>query len=225
MPPKPKFTRSEVTDAALALVREQGFEKLTARDLGLRLGSSTRPIFTAFASMDEVRETVLQQAKALFDQYMAIAEQYDPAYKMRGMQWVRFAREEPQLFRMLFMQRSGMNMDLNEAVQYVMFGKENDLAIITRDYHATPEQAEQLFTQMWIYTYGLCVLIATGVCDFTQEEIARRLGETFQGAVYVIRSCPAELTGVQPLPSDTEAGRTITEQHPDLQKQPDATDG
>ena len=144
---------------------------------------------------------------------------------MRGMQWVRFAREEPQLFRMLFMQRSGMNMNLNEAVQHVMFGKENDLAIITRDYHATPEQAEQLFTQIWIYAYGLCVLIATGVCDFTQEEIARRLGETFQGAVYVIRSCPAELTGVQPVPSDTDAGRTIAEQHPDLQKQPDATVG
>ena len=225
MPPKPKFTPEEVTAAALALVREQGIEKLTARDLGLRLGSSTRPIFTAFASMDEVRESVRQQAQALFDRYMQVAEQYTPTYKMRGMQWVRFAREEPQLFRLLFMQRSGMNMDLNEAVQYVMFGKENDLAIITRDYHATPEQAEQLFTQMWIYTYGLCVLIASGVCDFTQEEIARRLGETFQGAVYVIRSCPAAATDIQPVPADTEASRTLTEQHPDLQKQPDATAG
>lgn len=225
MPPKPKFTQPEVTAAALALVREQGIEKLTARDLGMRLGSSTRPIFTAFASMDEVREAVRQQAKDLFDRYMAVAERYDPAYKMRGMQWVRFAREEPQLFRMLFMQRTNADMNLSEAVQYVMFGKENDLSIITRDYHATPEQAEQLFSQMWIYTYGLCVLIATGVCDFTQEEIVRRLGEAFQGAVYVIRSCSAKLTAVQPALSDTEAGRTIAGQHPDLQKQPDATAG
>ncbi len=225
MPPKPKFTRSEVTDAALALVRKQGIEHLTARDLGLRLGSSTRPIFTAFCSMEEVREAVHTQAQELFERYMAVAEQYNPAYKMRGMQWVRFAREEPQLFRLLFMQRSGMNMDLNEAVKYVMFGKENDLAIITRDYHATPAQAEQLFSQMWIYTYGLCVLVATGVCDFTQGEIARRLGETFQGAVHVIRCCSSSVTGIQPVPTGSETGRVIAEQHPDLQKQPDATIG
>ena len=54
MPPKPKFTKEEIVAAALELVSEKGIEALTARELGVRLGSSARPIFTAFNSMEEV---------------------------------------------------------------------------------------------------------------------------------------------------------------------------
>lgn len=218
MPPKPKFTREEVTEAALALVREQGIEKLTARDLGMRLGSSTRPIFTAYTGMDEVRRTVQEKAKEVFDAYMAVAESYNPAYKMRGMQWVRFAREEPRLFQLLFMQRSAAPMNLNEAVRAVLFGKEQDIAIITRDYHATPRQAERLFNQMWIYTYGLCVLCATGVCCFTDDEVAERLGEEFRGMVHMVRNGDDTVNRIQPAPTDSKAGRLIAEHHPDFQE-------
>lgn len=40
MPPKPKFTREEVVEAALRLISEKGTDALTARELGERLGSS-----------------------------------------------------------------------------------------------------------------------------------------------------------------------------------------
>ena len=46
MPPKAKFTKEEITEAALNIVQTNGFEALTARELGTRLGSSARPIFT-----------------------------------------------------------------------------------------------------------------------------------------------------------------------------------
>ena len=58
MPPKPKFTKEEIVTAALELVSEKGIEALTARELGVRLGSSARPIFTVFNSMEEVQEEV-----------------------------------------------------------------------------------------------------------------------------------------------------------------------
>ena len=51
MPPKPKFTREQVVDAALELVSKKGIEALTARELGAQLGSSACPIFTAFKNM------------------------------------------------------------------------------------------------------------------------------------------------------------------------------
>ena len=58
MPPKPKFTREEVIDAALEIVSEKGMEALTSRDLGARLGSSARPIFTVFQNMEELQREV-----------------------------------------------------------------------------------------------------------------------------------------------------------------------
>ena len=62
MPPKSKFTREEVIAAALELVSEKGMSALTSRDLGARLGSSARPIFTLFSSMEEVQEEVKKAA-------------------------------------------------------------------------------------------------------------------------------------------------------------------
>ena len=58
MAPKNKFTKEEIVGAAKELVREKGLSALTARELAKRLGSSPRPIFTAFRSMKEVADAV-----------------------------------------------------------------------------------------------------------------------------------------------------------------------
>lgn len=86
MPPKPKYTKEEIIAAAFELVREAGSDALTAREVGKRLSTSSSPIFTVFRDMDELRCAVRTMAKARFDGYMAVAENYVPAYKMRGMQ-------------------------------------------------------------------------------------------------------------------------------------------
>ena len=44
MPPKPKFTKDQMITAALDIVSEKGLSALTARNLGARLGGSSRPM-------------------------------------------------------------------------------------------------------------------------------------------------------------------------------------
>jgi len=91
MPPKPKFTKEEIVAAALELVSEKGLEALTARDLGKRLGSSARPIFTVFNSMEEVQEAVRAAALKRFESYAEKAMDYTPVVKQVGMQMILFA--------------------------------------------------------------------------------------------------------------------------------------
>lgn len=217
MPPKPKYTREQVEQAAFALVCEQGEEALTARELGRRLGISVTPLFTLFRDMEEVRQAVYARAQRCFEEYTAVAEHYVPAYKKRGMQWVRFAQEQPQLFRLLYMQRTGAGADYDRVMQQVGFNKDEDIAIIVRDYHATPQQAEHLFMQLWIYTYGLCVLCAAQVCSFSEAEIARRLGEIFRGMIHVLVADEAAVAAVQPVAVDSDTAAQMTRQHPHLQ--------
>ena len=59
MPPKAKFTKNEIINAGLEIVRRDGFEALTARALGAELGSSARPIFTVLESKEEVEKAVI----------------------------------------------------------------------------------------------------------------------------------------------------------------------
>lgn len=195
MPPKPKFTRDKMITAAMNLIEERGYESLTARELGKYLGSSSCPIFTLFKDMDELKTEVKNRAVEIFNEYMAVAEEFYPAYKKRGMQWVKFASEQPRLFRLLFMQETSGQADFDAAQKIIPFGKQNDIDIIMRDYNASREQAERLFRQMWIYSYGLCSLVASKVCVFSEKEIARNLGEIFNGMIYpitpnLLRLCP-----------------------------------
>ena len=70
MPPKAKFTKEEIMEAALRIVKTDGFDALTSRELGARLGSSARPIFTVFKSMEEVQQGVMKSARALYKEYV-----------------------------------------------------------------------------------------------------------------------------------------------------------
>lgn len=217
MPPKPKFSKNEIVGAAFEIVREQGVSALTAREVGKRLGTSSSPIFTVFDDMEQLRRAVMDKAWDTFDGYMAVAEAYYPSYKMRGIQWVNFSRDEPQLFRAMFMQNSDERGDFDRVMQQIPFGKDKDMGIIMRDYHASELQAEHMFRQMWIYTYGLCVLCATGVCTFTDEEITSQLGEIFGGMVYVIKN-PGVNAALIPEKNDSEASLRNIEKSPDFRR-------
>lgn len=222
MPPKPKFTREEIVKIAYELVRKNGESALTAREVGKSLGTSSSPIFTVFNDMSELRDEVFSRARAKFDEYMETADRYVPAYKMRGMQWVKFSVEEPMLFRMLFMQGGKGKTDFNKMIDLTPFGRKTDTEIIMRDYGATEEQAEQLFRQMWIYTYGLCAMCATTTCSFTEHETARNLGEAFGGMVYIVKSGKQIRTDIMPVPKNSEEGDEIKKLHPHLgQSSPD----
>lgn len=218
MPPKPKFTKDEIVNAAFEIVCTKGEEALTAREVGKQLSTSSSPIFTVFKDMDELKAQVKAKAKKCFDSYMEIAEEFDPAYKKRGMQWVKFAQDEPKLFKLLFMHGVKENMNFDMALQIIPFGKDNDIAIIIRDYHATREQAEHLFRQMWTYTYGLCVLCATKVCSFTEEEVAAHLGEIFRGMIHVIKSGEETIASVKPVQKNMLSDEDAKKLHPDFRK-------
>ncbi|GEM_PF-1095109 len=106
MPPKPKFTREEMVEAALELVARRGAEALTARELGAALGSSARPIFTVFRSMDELQQAVREAAMRRFEQFVRQPVANMPVFKQVGLQMVRFAMQEPKLYQLLFMQEN-----------------------------------------------------------------------------------------------------------------------
>ena len=116
MPPKAKFTRDEIVQAGLNVIRKNGMEALSARTLGAQLGSSARPIFTVFQSMEEVQAEIKKSARSLYDEYVRKGLEQELAFKGVGMQYIRFAIQEPKLFQMLFMSEQKQN----PAVVYVM---------------------------------------------------------------------------------------------------------
>ena len=188
MPPKPKFTREEIIAAALELVSEKGISALTSRNLGVRLGSSARPIFTVFTSMEEVQEAVREAALKRFESYAEKAVQYAPVFKQVGMQMILFAKEEPMLFQLCYM-TDRHNAQIFEDI-YLYLG---DVAyicvnVIQRDYGLCEKDAKALFEHVWIHTFGIGALCATGMCDFSEEQIIKMLGHDFVAMLVHIKT-------------------------------------
>ena len=197
MPPKPKFERREIVEAALDLVSRRGPEALTARNLGERLGSSARPIFTVFQGMDELRQEVRTAAMARFEAYGDRAPKDAPEFKRAGVQMLLFAQEEPKLYQLLFVNSS------REAASFAdVFGELGPMAercveAIRRDYALSDGDARLLFEHVWIYTFGLGTLCAGGT-RFSQERLQGMLSTSFQALLTLAKTGQLRETGTKP---------------------------
>lgn len=188
MPPKPKYTKEQIVEAALEVVSQKGAESLTAKELGSALHVSTSPIFTVFRSMQEVQEEVRLLAMKRFESYGNNILPEMPLFKRISMKTVHFAIHEPKLYQLLFMQENP-----NTATFDDMFGVLGDTAklcitTIEKDYALTESEAKQLFETMWIYTFGIGALCATGACNFNEEELSRMLSFSFRAIMKEIKS-------------------------------------
>lgn len=189
MPPKPKFTREEVIEAALMLVSQKGIEGLSARELGEVLGSSARPIFTLFKNMEELQEEVRRAAMQRFEKYAEeLFSEEMPVFKQIGIKMVLFGAKEPKLYRLLFMQELQEESSFEDV--YGTLGSVADACIeaIERDYQLSEEEAKFLFKNVWIYTFGVGAMCATRVCHFSMEQIGTMLSTAFQSVMLLIKS-------------------------------------
>ena len=188
MPPKPKFTKEEIVAAALELVSKNGIESLTARELSLYLGSSARPIFTVFKSMDEVAQAVRESAMDKYEEFVSKALDYFPEFKKYGMQMVAFSKQEPKLFQLLFMTENKSAKSFQDVFPILGKTAKACIDIIERDYKLEPDMAMLLFEHAWIHSFGICVMCAMGTCRFTDDEISEMLSDNFMGMMMLTKS-------------------------------------
>ena len=101
MPPTAKVTREIILSAALDITRREGFDAVNARSLAARLGCSTRPIFTCYENMEAVKADFLEYAFAFYEQRATAWGEGEDPFLALPLTYLRFAREEPLLFRAL----------------------------------------------------------------------------------------------------------------------------
>lgn len=187
MPPKAKFSREEIIAAALEITRESGIEAVTARELGKRLNSSSRPIFTVFENMEEVLQEVEKAAKDIYRQYVEEGLKQELAFRGVGMAYIQLAAREPKLFQLLFMCEQQEGNDLEHILTTIDANYEVILKSVQEPYQLNEESAKKLYQYLWIYTHGLATLLATRVCQFTSEEIQRMITEIFKSLLEKIK--------------------------------------
>ena len=177
MAPKAKVSSADIVQTAIEIIRQNGEGAINARSIAASLNCSTQPIFSNFATMEELQAAV---ALAAYERYSSFLQnevncgKYPP-YKAYGMAYIRFAKEEKELFKLLFMcdRKSASLVPTND------FSK--SVEMIKNANGITQEKAELMHLEMWTCVHGIGTMLATSFLSLDWELISDILTDVYQG--------------------------------------------
>lgn len=172
MPPKVKITKPMILNAVLKITQETGFESINARSIANKLQCSTRPMFTCYENMEELKKDFLDFAFEYYNQYVA---DYNTSTEVKPclllpLSYIAFAKEETHLFKLLFID----DMDLDMVIAndfYKEIGNVEKAESFSKMTGIELERAKKIFLDLFLYSHGIAVLTATGKMSLENDDI------------------------------------------------------
>ena len=172
MPAKKQITKDMILQAALKLLKEQGFEAVNIKGLARELKCSTQPVYLSFTGMEELREELIPLAVKELEERLKENSQ-DGSVHLYDMEYIRFAQKEPKLFCFLFMRENAFA----EIKRMLLPIIEDAITELMEQYLISHEEADRLHDHLWMHTHGIASMIATKFCDWDMEKVSRMLME------------------------------------------------
>ncbi|HHO76669.1 MAG TPA: WHG domain-containing protein [Deltaproteobacteria bacterium] len=180
MPAKSKYQAQDVIDAAFQIVRTHGVEKCSARAIAGEMKSSTMPIYSCIKSMKELEEAIVKKAIDLLIQYQ-IQERTGISVLDMGIGYILFAKNEKQLFRMLFFTEAAQkDMDLSKRMRdYAISVSMDKLDKFSPLDELSYKQKMDILYKMWTFNHGIAVMLNNAIIeDLSEDQIIRILMDT-----------------------------------------------
>ena len=169
MPKRPATTKEAMIEGAFRLVREKGHEFLTARNLAAFLGCSTQPVMYQFPNMGALKDMTYRKADAFHSEYILAG---CDLLEM-GLRYIRFAEEEPQLFRFLFQSGRFSGSSMEDLIRSPETA--DILAAVSEEEGLTAEGAAAFFEPLAAVVHGYASLIANNAMKYDPDRIRKAL--------------------------------------------------
>lgn len=173
MPAKIVFDKERVVNAALKIAENNGLEALNARSLAKEIGCSTQPIYLRYPDMSAVKKETIAAARLIYGQYIEFGLKGKPSlFEGYLSAYIRFARERPKLFAMLFMRDIGEEKD--DGLKDIIVDKISALGNYDR------ETSEKFFFSAWFFAHGIAAQLASGFIKWSENDTDAFLKEQFE---------------------------------------------
>ena len=190
-------TKERILSAALDLVRTGGPSALTARSLCARLGCGANAIFSAFGSIQGVRDAAREEARKLYRKRVGDGFALNPPFKGFGMAFIWFAMDEPHLFSMIMEAQTQPASYKDYIDSYIGF-KEESISAITYTFGLQGDNAEMLYYQLILVAIGLASTCIGGKSPLTIPQVSEILGKNVRAFLMVIRAGNDDREGFVP---------------------------
>lgn len=181
MPPKVKVTKKMVADASFELIRSVGHEKLNARTIAEHLGCSTQPVLYSFKTVDEIREAAYGIADSFHTEYIMPDEKDENPMLALGLNYVRFAQEEKNLFRFLFQTDKFGGKDVKALMSDP--GLSEILKIMAAGLKVDKKKAGEMFMTFFCVAHGMASLLANNSMKYDEKQCKKMLISVFDGMI------------------------------------------
>jgi AcrR family transcriptional regulator len=170
MPPQVNFSKEQILNEAFEIVRKEGLSALSARRIAQNLKCSTHPIYRAFQSMKELETAVIEKAKEYAITYLLQGDDTQEPFLNIGLQYFRFAQEEKELFKLLYLSGriSGNFENMGTLFEFLLDRMKEDSHL----QGLSDASLKRIGTNMWIYTHGL-ITLTYGASLENAEEFVR----------------------------------------------------
>lgn len=186
MPAKAKVTKEMIIDSAFAVARETGAENISARTVSERLNCSTQPVMYHFATIEELKRTVYAKADGYHSEYLMNIKRPQKGVMLGiGLNYIRFAIEEPHLFRFLFQSDyfSGTTLlELIDADELIPV-----LSAMQESLKMSMEQTKKVFLTIFLFAHGYASIIANNSMKYDEDTISSQLEQAYRGAILAVQ--------------------------------------
>jgi len=169
-----------IINAAIEIAKQSGYERINARTVSEQLHCSTQPVMYHFSTIDAMKQAAYAKVDHLHSEYMMrTMPGQDPVLGI-GLNYIRFAVEEPQLFRFLFQSGYAKEHSLLE-----MIDSEELIPILAAMQEGSGlrmEKTKQIFLTVALFAHGYASIIANNGLEYDEKLVAEHLEQTWNGA-------------------------------------------
>ncbi|MBU5484445.1 TetR/AcrR family transcriptional regulator [Clostridium sp. MSJ-11] len=176
MPPKNKFLKEEIIEAAFQIAKEEGMDGITIRKIATKLGSSIAPIYVNFKDVEELKGEVISKISQISNEIILKQDTGDKFLNI-GIASVKFAKEYSVIFKDLIV-RSNIYMESydSQVMHNIIEAMKEDeeLKIFTE------EELKDILMKMRVFQVGLCIMATNEsfASELTDEKIIEMLKDT-----------------------------------------------
>jgi len=186
VPAKAKVTKEMIVEAAFEVTRAEGAENVNARTVSQKLGCSTQPVMYHFAKIEDIKRAVYEKLCWFHTEYLLrIPETQEDIMLGIGLNYIRFAVEEPNLFRFLF--QSGFAVE-NSILQMVDAEELKPvISAMQEEMKLNEAQTKEIFLTLALFVHGYATIIANNSLEFDEAVVATHLERVYLGARLALR--------------------------------------
>ena len=179
MPTKIKISKDMILDAAFEIVKQEGMEKLSNRELANKLKCSIRPIYYQFENVEQMQKELYTKIEQYFYKFLLdnMTEE-TPKYKQVGINYIKFAKKEKKFFQTLFMSDTELSPDAFVSKSGNDYKEIEKLVRISTN--LKDDNIRDFHTKMWIFCHGIATLVANDTIKLTDNQIQELLSDEFQ---------------------------------------------